>query len=83
MHHVSIVDYSISSFGVAVICGLFAYDGWNNLNFVTEELINPDVNMPRALFISIPVVIACYVMANLSYFAVLPLDGATLIDDSH
>ena len=32
------------SFGViatAFYTGLWAYDGWNNLNYVTEEIQNP------------------------------------------
>jgi amino acid transporter len=38
---------------------------------VTEELIDPPRNIPRALFISIPVIIFCYLLANISFFAVM------------
>jgi hypothetical protein len=41
---------------MAVIASLWSYDGWNNLNFVTEELKNPDRNLPRAIFIGVPLV---------------------------
>ena len=30
-----------AEFGVAVLAGLWSFDGWNNLNIVTEELIDP------------------------------------------
>ncbi|XP_064598981.1 b(0,+)-type amino acid transporter 1-like [Liolophura sinensis] len=51
--------------------GLWAYDGWNNLNFVTEELKNPHKDLPRSIMIGIPLTTVCYVLANIGYFAVM------------
>ncbi|KAG9328044.1 hypothetical protein JZ751_016657, partial [Albula glossodonta] len=47
--------------------GSFAYSGWNFLNYVTEELVDPYTNLPRAIFISIPLVTFVYVFANIAY----------------
>ena len=50
---------TIPSAGVlatAFYSGLWAYDGWNNLNYVTEEIINPRKNLPLSLIIGIPYV---------------------------
>ncbi|XP_075451187.1 b(0,+)-type amino acid transporter 1-like [Ascaphus truei] len=57
--------------GVAFYQGLWSYDGWNNLNYVTEELKNPEVNLPRAVMIAIPLVTCIYILVNVSYFAAL------------
>lgn len=34
-------DYSSRNIGYAFYSGLFAFGGWNYLNFVTEELQDP------------------------------------------
>lgn len=67
-------DWSFGDFAVAVIICLWTYDGWNSLNFVTEELVDPAKNMPRALLIAIPTIIVCYILANIAFFAVLQQD---------
>ncbi|XP_072705354.1 large neutral amino acids transporter small subunit 2 [Ciconia boyciana] len=52
---------------LAFLQGSFAYGGWNFLNYVTEELVDPYRNLPRAIFISIPLVTFVYVFANVAY----------------
>nr|XP_057945110.1 b(0,+)-type amino acid transporter 1 [Doryrhamphus excisus] len=62
---------SIGAIGLAFYNGLWAFDGWTQLNFITEELKNPFRNLPLAIIIGIPLVSICYVMVNISYFTVL------------
>ncbi|XP_073527150.1 large neutral amino acids transporter small subunit 2 [Phyllobates terribilis] len=57
----------IGLIALAFLQGSFAYGGWNFLNYVTEELVNPYKNLPRAIFISIPLVTFVYVFANIAY----------------
>ncbi|XP_010794700.1 b(0,+)-type amino acid transporter 1 [Notothenia coriiceps] len=62
---------SVGTIGLAFYNGLWAYDGWNQLNFITEELKDPFRNLPLAIIIGIPLVSVCYVLVNVAYFTVL------------
>lgn len=42
------------------------------MNYVTAEFKNPARDLPRVLHTSLPLVILCYLLANMSYFFVLP-----------
>lgn len=62
---------SIGAIATAFYSGLWAYDGWNNLNYVTEEIINPSRNLPLSVMIGIPLVTVCYLLVNISYLLVM------------
>ena len=55
----------------AFFSGLWAYDGWNQLNYVTDELQNPHKNLPRAVMVALPLVTLCYVLVNIAYLVIL------------
>jgi APA family basic amino acid/polyamine antiporter len=66
---------TLSSFGVALIGVLWAYDGWHMLSFVAGEVKNPSRVLPQSYFLGTAVVILAYVGANLAYLRALPLAG--------
>lgn len=64
-------ETDLGKVSVAFYSGIFSYAGWNYLNFMTEELKDPYKNLPRAIYISLPLVTGIYVLANAAYLAVL------------
>lgn len=63
-----------TAYGVALVSLLWAYDGWMDLSYVAGEVKNPERNMPRALIGGTLAIIAVFVLANVAYLAVLPID---------
>lgn len=62
----------ISSFGMALIAALWAYEGWHNINNIAEEIKDPRRNLPLALLIAIGGVTLVYVLFNYALLRVLP-----------
>ncbi len=67
------VPFSSSSFGVALIACLLAYDGWVQLTYVAGEIRSPQRNILRALAIGTAACIAIYLLANAAYLRVLTI----------
>lgn len=65
----------VSVFLAGLVPVMFTYGGWQNLNFVSEEVRDPLRNLPRAIMIGVLCVIAVYVSANIAYVHVLTAPG--------
>ncbi|MBD3414387.1 MAG: amino acid permease [Candidatus Aminicenantes bacterium] len=63
----------IIGFGVALVAVSWAFDGWNNVNFVAGEIKNPAKNLPLALFLGTLGVTLLYVLLNYIYLSALPI----------
>jgi basic amino acid/polyamine antiporter, APA family len=62
-------------FGAALIPVLFAYGGWQNANYIAEEIDNPRRNLPLSLLIGTIAVVIIYVLVNTVYLRTLGLEG--------
>ena len=63
----------IVSVGAALVPILFTYGGWQQTNFIAEEIIRPERNLPRALVAGVTIVVVVYLLANVVYLRVLGL----------
>jgi APA family basic amino acid/polyamine antiporter len=61
--------------GTALVPVLFAYGGWQQTNFVAEEMVDAERNLPRALVGGVLIVAAVYLAVNLTYLRALGVDG--------
>jgi APA family basic amino acid/polyamine antiporter len=61
--------------GAALTGSLFSADAWNNVTFTAGEVKDPKRNLARSMALGTGLVITLYLLANLAYLAVLPMDG--------
>jgi APA family basic amino acid/polyamine antiporter len=59
-------------FGKSMVGPLFAQTAWTNVTFLGSEVRDPGKNLGRALLVGSAVVVTLYLLANLSYLALLP-----------
>lgn len=65
----------IVAVGTALVPVLFAYGGWQQTNFVAEEMVNARRDLPRALVIGVIIVAVVYLAANFTYLRALGVAG--------
>ncbi len=61
----------VLAIGTALVPVLFAYGGWQQTNFVAEEMVDAERNLPRALVIGVVIVAVVYLAVNLTYLRAL------------
>jgi APA family basic amino acid/polyamine antiporter len=64
----------IGSMGLALVSILWAYDGWGDLSFASGEVQAPQRNLPRAIILGTVAIIVIYVLTNVAYLYVNPID---------
>lgn len=66
----------LGAMGATIINSLFSSDAWNNVTFIAGEIKDPKKNIPRSLFLGTLIVTVIYILANVAYLALLPLNGS-------
>lgn len=64
----------VSGIAAAMVGSLFSSDAWNGVTFIAGEIKNPKKNVGLSLFLGTLTVSIIYVLVNLMYLAVIPLD---------
>ena len=67
-------SFSMAPFGLALVSVLWAYDGYADLSYSAGEVKDPERNMPRALIFGTLAIITIYLLANIAYLAVIPVE---------
>ncbi|HYW66834.1 MAG TPA: amino acid permease [Candidatus Dormibacteraeota bacterium] len=60
-------EWSLTSFGAAMVPVLFAYGGWQTANFLAAEVKEPKKNLPRGLLLGVLGVGILYIGVNWVY----------------
>ncbi|OAF69258.1 hypothetical protein A3Q56_02999 [Intoshia linei] len=66
-------NYNILSISDAMYSGIFSFAGWNYLNLVTGEMINPKRDAPKSIILSTILVIVIYLLVIISYHTTLSI----------
>ena len=65
----------VFAIAAALVPVLFAYGGWQQTNFIAEEIVEPERNLPRALVLGVAIVVLVYLLANVAYLRMLGAGG--------
>lgn len=65
----------IAAIAMSSVGSVFSSFGWDNITFVAGEIKNPQRNIGLSLFLGASGVMIIYILANLIYLRVLPLEG--------
>jgi len=72
---------SAEKFAVSLIFVSFAYSGWNAAAYMGSEIVNPQRNIPLALFIGTAIVTLLYLLLNMVYlYALSPAEMAGVME---
>lgn len=66
-----------TQWGLVLVFVMLSYGGWNEAAYVSAEINGPNHRLPRALFWSLAIVTAAYLLLNAALFKVLDLSGAS------
>lgn len=64
----------LGAIAAAMTGSLFSSDAWNNVTFIAGEIKNPQRNIGLSLFLGTLMVTVLYLLTNMMYLHVLPID---------
>ena len=66
---------TISALFTAMLAAFWAYQGWSSIGYIGGEIKEPNKNIPRGIAIGVFLVIAIYLIVNITYMSILPIDA--------
>jgi APA family basic amino acid/polyamine antiporter len=71
---------TISAVFTAMLAAFWAYEGWNSVGFLGGEIKNPHRNVPLSIAFGLLIVIVLYVLTNIAYLSLMPIDSLEQIN---
>lgn len=65
----------VTAIGLAMTGSLFSSDSWNNIGFSGDEIVKPERTIVMSMALGTGIVTALYILINVVYLLVLPLQG--------
>lgn len=67
-------EFGLLAIAAALQGAFWTFDGWNNVTYIAGEVRNPQHSLPRALVMGLGIIIVVYLLINLAYSYVMPID---------
>jgi len=67
-------DNMVGAMLTGLVGVLFSVGGWHHISYLSGEAVNPKRDVPRAMVIGVTIVMIAYILANLAYMSLLPLN---------
>lgn len=64
---------TLSSFFTAMLAAFWAYQGWVSVGFIGGEVKNPNQTLPKGIVFGVFIVIAIYLLVNVTYLSLLSI----------
>ena len=65
----------LTGMGIALVAVTWTVGGWEYVTFAAGEIKNPKKNLPLSLIIGTALILVLYIMINIAYLKVLPMDS--------
>ncbi len=73
---------TMSAIFTAMLAAFWAYEGWNSVGFLGGEIKNPHKNLPLSIAFGLLLVIILYVLVNMTYLSLMPIEGYIAVNDA-
>ncbi len=64
---------ALGAIAASMVGSIFSSDSWNNVTFIAGEIKNPKRNIGLSLFLGTLIVTVIYILTNITYLALLPM----------
>jgi basic amino acid/polyamine antiporter, APA family len=73
---------TVSAFYTAMLAAFWAYQGWVSVGFIGGEVKDPRRNIPKGIVAGVFIVIAIYLLVNVTYLSVLSIPQLVHVHES-